>query len=341
MIIPPNRGNLNPKSGLKGGSSSSSSSFPTSHDVEFDYHPEQQNLKFAWLMSFPNSGTSFTMKMTQTVSQRTTASNYGKEHPDDLGNTQVFADPKYAYGPYRANMKLPLPEGYILTKTHCGGRCTNCHPERYVETEWSFKQECLLGTRMFGQYSKHPKEQKHVYEEQFIQKAIHLIRNPFDNIVSRFHLHWNHQNKWNNTQWLDAHPRNALGFQRWCREADGQYWDIEQQMHYQNIPNLKDIPCHAEFFRYTLWHNRAFQVAEQMDLPVLMVHYEDYDEHFDPTISNIAQFLELEIVTDPPEYHRSNYDDYYSEDQRQYALTMIQSLATKTTWTQLSNRYHY
>lgn len=58
-----------------------------------------QSPHIAWLMSFPNSGTSYTLRLVQTS------------------------------GPYlRQQTANELPKTYILTKTHCGGRCVHCIP---------------------------------------------------------------------------------------------------------------------------------------------------------------------------------------------------------------------
>jgi hypothetical protein len=50
--------------------------------------------KVAWLMSFPNSGTSYTMHMTQFASAQSAASNYGDEArlSDGRSNVPLFED---------------------------------------------------------------------------------------------------------------------------------------------------------------------------------------------------------------------------------------------------------
>lgn len=300
---------------------------------------ENQELRFAWLMSYPNSGTTFTMKTVTAISKTTMASNYGKEHLDLLGNTILFGS-SYKKGPFRNHIEYPIPKGYILTKTHCGGRCTNCRPSLYIETEWSFQQRCLEGSRLTN-IGNETVTETDTYDPLFIKKSIHLMRNPFDNIVSRFHLAWNHESKAANSKWLEANPRSAKGFQNWCRDLDGMFESEEKQSFYKDIPYLDQIPCHAEFFRYTQWHNRAFQVTEKMDIPTLIIHYEDYDDDINQTISRIASFLEIDIVSSPPEYHRSDYNNYFSAEQREYALRMVNAFATRTTWKELMNAYNY
>ena len=85
----------------------------------------------AWLMSFPNSGTSYTMRLVQAVSNTTAATNYAEECKQDSEGrvATLFDSPS---GPYLRQQVLhggmSLPKRYVLTKTHCGGRCVHCIP---------------------------------------------------------------------------------------------------------------------------------------------------------------------------------------------------------------------
>jgi hypothetical protein len=94
-----------------------------------------------------------------------------------------------------AHPEYIFPSVYVLVKTHCGGRCTDCPPERYIEALYSFRRKCLLSTRA----SRMPDGTK-VYEEgpypmDRVDKSIHLIRNPFgmftpiaSSVTSLFHV---------------------------------------------------------------------------------------------------------------------------------------------------------
>ena len=85
----------------------------------------------AWLMSFPNSGTSYTMRLVQAVSNTTAATNYAEECKQDRSGrvATLYGSPS---GPYLRQQVhdggMSLPKKYILTKTHCGGRCVHCIP---------------------------------------------------------------------------------------------------------------------------------------------------------------------------------------------------------------------
>ena len=94
----------------------------------------------------------------------------------------------------------PLPaSSYILTKTHCGGWFFNSPPEFYIgETLELFEEHCVTGTKMIliSQYDDDDDDNNNddelikdvvQYELHAVHKSVHLIRNPFDNLVSRFH----------------------------------------------------------------------------------------------------------------------------------------------------------
>jgi hypothetical protein len=109
-----------------------------------EYHASQSNgtssvyttdkppsLQIAWLMSFPNSGTSYTSKLIRHASQTRTASNYGNEERVAVGLSRAIFDDQPT-GPFWQDMHIhpeyTLPQNYALTKTHCGGRCEMCGP---------------------------------------------------------------------------------------------------------------------------------------------------------------------------------------------------------------------
>lgn len=86
-------------------------------------------------------------------------------------------------GPFLKDLSQDIPEsGYILTKTHCGGRCLKCGPDKYIETLRMFQRECTKTVTSAFEDSVIGH-----YDPKIVHRAIHLIRDPFDNIVSRFH----------------------------------------------------------------------------------------------------------------------------------------------------------
>ena len=76
-----------------------------------------------WLLSFPNSGTSFTITNLEALTNQSTASNYAE------GWDQVIPVGANENGPFYKGVKQ-LPSMYVLTKTHCAGtekiKCDHC-----------------------------------------------------------------------------------------------------------------------------------------------------------------------------------------------------------------------
>jgi len=93
-------------------------------------------LKVSWLMSFPNSGTSYTIGAAKDVSNFTMGTNYGKEKLDDDG-LSMLVDDNFPHGPFRTTAHHDLPKSFILTKTHCGGFCVRCGPSKLNEKKYS------------------------------------------------------------------------------------------------------------------------------------------------------------------------------------------------------------
>ena len=215
-----------------------------------DLNPDIGSPRVAWLMSYPNSGTSYTMKLVTRASNKTVATNYGRECDfNDIGeNTPLY--PHSPNGPYLLQPSKKLPEHYIMTKTHCGGKCNECGPGKYLETKESFLDECASGSHLS---STDPTKQLVQYDPKLVQRAIHLIRNPFNNIVSNFHLEQHEKIKKNRTSWLLDYPNNVNGFRKWCTDVDAQYAEEEEMS--RLIPTsvialFADVPCHKAFYAF-------------------------------------------------------------------------------------------
>jgi hypothetical protein len=105
----------------------------TSNGTSSLYTGKPQSLQIAWLMSFPNSGTSYTSKLIRHVSLTRTASNYGNEERAAIGLSRAVFDDQPT-GPFwqdtHIHPEYTLPQNYALTKTHCGGRCEMCGPSQ-------------------------------------------------------------------------------------------------------------------------------------------------------------------------------------------------------------------
>ena len=210
----------------------------------------------AWLMSFPNSGTSYTLHTVRELTNTTTATNYGLEGDiKDEESVPVFKGEVGVDGPFLELIRgrtTNLPK-LIITKTHCGGYSYSFNPEHYIVTPRKFLRECLFSQR--GIRSDDNAMERHPvwYKPDLVKKVVHIIRDPFDNVVARFHL----DRYGKADSWLKKYPANKLGFQTWCKVLDDDNMMLMKNKFVdKDLKNaLTPIPCRAEFFRYVQWHN--------------------------------------------------------------------------------------
>ncbi|KAL7490868.1 hypothetical protein ACHAWT_000385 [Skeletonema menzelii] len=358
----------------------------------------KQRGKIALIMSYPNSGTSYTSKLVRQASGTTTATNYGMETL--ISTTDHKSVPVYNYsldGPYwlhppsqfmddgttdvegtntlqtkREVFPIPPSTASILTKTHCGIRCTHCPPPMYLENEETFFQRCLSGSRKVPDKSKNSKKlddndnnnnKKQYYKKEYvtyspnlIHSAIHLIRNPFDNAISRFHHELKERTK-NPTKyqsWINRYPRNSLGFRKWCNDENTMYGAYEREpLHWTKYgydPDItkyfEGVSCHAEMVRYALWHVLAIRTAERLGVPIMYVYYEDYAEDLKGETEKLLSFLNLTRSVDEegnqvelPEFRQSDYSDYFTLEERAAASELIRRVVRNEKGIELLDRY--
>jgi Sulfotransferase domain len=301
--------------------------------------------RIAWLMSFPNSGTSYTSQLVKHLTKTKTASNYGEQNPDKHGNsvpvyTNDWNGPYYV-DPNGGTRDYDIPTRYILTKTHCGGYNANSPPEGYVESTHSFRRRCLATryTIQNGTLSLRGE-----YHASRVRKAIHLFRNPFDNIVSRFNMEQNRLQKeqggknhtsQNNSPLLFTKSRD--GFRAFCKQTDEMFKDSERNsLVYDEsmLAIMEKVPCHADFVRYVEWHNMAFVMTKDLGIETMILHYEEYGSHFQETTEKLLYFLELREngIKRPFVAGRVYANVYFTENERQAVKEILKMLALRTTW---------
>lgn len=332
-----------------------SSSFMTSHDQSKNVHSSEENDSYqqknqnlpgiAWLLSFPNSGTSFTMHLVGQGSKLSVATNYGKEYQlqfdEGFKKKPIPLSAESPNGPFLLSPEKQLPSStsFIMTKTHCGGYCTTCSPSVYIETKHSFMSSCARGSYTDEYLNRQTVE----YDFKSVKKAIHLFRDPFSNIVSNFHLDRNEHEKQNKVDWLKKFTNDANGFKRWCRYLDQKHSAEEKWSHF--LPDFitqkfTSVPCHKLFYLFTEWHNLARQVTVHLDLPTLVIEYEDYENNFESTVSAIFEFLNLPLVEKPINFiSGKKYVEYFSHEERLAAKILVQTLSDEWTWSIVSKYF--
>ena len=298
----------------------------------------QSQLQIVWLMSFPNSGTSYTSRLVRDVTQTFTASNYADETPEGLLGERRPVYTNDTYGPFwtvpMANLhEYQYPTRYVLTKTHCGIRCSLCSPNEYAETTYSFRRRCLVTKWVDVEPTTgHATNVYSTYPITHVEKAVHVVRNPFDNVVSRFHLEHTHPNRT-----AREYTPNRHGFLRYCLSIDYKYIQQEiKYLHFQENKLLQDlwlVPCHADFMRYIEWHNLAFITTQDLQLPTYVLHYDWYSTQYERVTTELLQFVQLVPVALPPPFVPGKvYDQYYTTKEKLIVKRAFEFMASSVTW---------
>ena len=271
-------------------------------------------------------GTSYTIMNVEAATKTTTATNYV-----EYSGACVGLSP-HELGPCLHRSKHQVPESYILTKTHCTAYCMDCPPKMYrIPSAQEFEKECRSGSiRNTTDHSEHME-----YPRTRVKKAIHLIRDPFDNLIGRLHLSVKRKRRQGKSE--DEIKDNLSD---WC-----QYLDSKAQKEERSsglfppgyIDNFQHVPCHVEWFRYIQWHNLAFQSTRMkpFEIPVHYLYYDDYANDYNATVAAVLDFLELE------EYNTGKVKDFvpgksyrqlFTVEHQIQAKAMAKVLAMPAVW---------
>lgn len=315
------------------------------NEIDIDLNPHGQTLlEVAWLMSFPNSGTTYTNHLIQGYTNTTTATNYGHEQDTKKESISIFPDS--IDGPFFRYPSWSLPPKYILTKTHCGGECDACQipgSKEYINSTEDFEKACCTGKRIFNGTKVRTR-----YSSDFPQRAVHLIRHPFDNIVARLHLrerHWEQQqNDPKYKERVALFNRTKDGFRAYCEFRDTR--SFRQEFRQRSLSNevlllAKEVPCFQEFITYTRWHNYAIELLAKKSIPVLTLFYEDYALDWDKTVQQLLDFLSLSPAPGAQAEEfvpGKHYDEFYDEREKLAAKELVKELASTDLWS-LLQRY--
>ena len=288
-----------------------------------------------WLMSFPNSGTTYTLKFVQTSTNTTTATNYGAIE-QDCCETTIPVDPSYTDGPYWRHPFKPKPTGtkLILTKTHCGADDPDVMAhDNDIEGHCRLSYKRVDNRIIYGEHSR-----------SLVAKAVHLIRNPFDNIVARMHYrqHLLVQSKEVSTQAFGLTFNSTYtGFQSFCRWVDQYTVEQKKKQWHAQFPELETwmnmlhpVPCYTEFVRWLRWHEQIVEMLDnEIKVPVLNLYYERYATDFETTTGQLLDFLELKQSQEPLTFVvGKTYPEFYDPQQVVAIRTLIQGLATPKVW---------
>jgi hypothetical protein len=281
--------------------------------------------KLAWLLSFPFSGTDFTIRSVEKLSRVTTATNYAADTGD---NYHVYPNVAYTTaGPFRRSDR-PFPENYILVKTQCEV-CTYCDP-RHKITYSEFIEGCSR-TRSSYNVLGH-------YDPALIHKIIHIVRNPFDNIVFTFRNRYKKAKQNLDNDFQNTYQYAPEGFKNWCRHLDSRFNTINPAFTGELAAAAQNIPCYGILFQYVQWHNHAHRVCAQMDVPSIVIRYEDYQAQLTNTMNTIFDFVQhphpnnVEEILLQDEFLADSIlepaTNYYTQEEKLAAGIFVQKLAT-------------
>jgi len=317
------------------------------YNVVSDVDSDEPWPRIAWLMSFPNSGTSFTTRLIRHATKKATATNYGfsnavhVEEVKDKISLPVHEgelEGPFWSDPHMFETYSQLDTGYVLTKTHCGSRCFLCQPKEYIETAHTFLNRCLSGERR----DKDKVMSKTRYDKSLVKKAVHLIRDPFDNVVSRYHLELGVLEK-KDPKEFKKYSKDREGFRKFCSKWDAEFAGKEQRnfnIDDKLLAYIKDVPCHSDFFRYVQWHNLASTATRNLQIPTLRLHYESYEDNLEGNLNKLLTFLELEKIGETAAFiPGKRYRNYYTSDEVKALSKMLKELAYIDMWPLLEHYF--
>lgn len=178
------------------------------------------------------------------------------------------------------------------------------------------------------------------YDPERLTKVVHLIRDPFDNVVSRFHLE----------REIPGHVAEQFsedreGFRSYCRAIDSKHKESEKRVIFLSESLLKilnRVPCHEDFIRYIEWHNLAFVTTRDMMLQSYVLHYDWYATRYTETTKELLNFLKLRIHKKgvwTPFIAGNVYSDYYTAEEKQALAQAFKMMSSVETWNHISQYF--
>ena len=231
------------------------------------------------------------------VTNRATATNYGHNIIDLEGKVHLaIHDSVRVYGDsgpalYTGKF-LETPDKRILTWASVDGACRDCHPRRYMYNYARFRELCWEGSIMYDgkQVAVH-------YNPEIVKSAVHLYRDPFDNIVLRFWAEREEKAMGNHLTWLKRYPPTHVGFQSWCNDRDDEWYDVEKAWYGEETMELAEgVMCRQEFYKYIMFHNNVVRTRDAFNLPTFVLKYEDLHLHYENALGGLVSFLELPML---------------------------------------------
>ena len=292
-----------------------------------------------------SSGTSYTMHLVRKMSGKRRATNYAGEisvSSDEYGQASVY--PGQPQGPYwvfdEANNSTSR---LVLTKTHCAMFCYRCRLQRYLWDEKHFLSGCA-GDGVPGIDG----DEAYPYPWDTLKKAVHLFRDPFDNVVSRLHHEHNRNKELTPKRISNLSSVNETKlFRNACIAHNADPENAATMRHFlspEQFAIVENVPCRTDFVKYIFWHNKAFETAAFLEIDTKVIHYESYESDFEETLKDLLWFIETERLKDAtPPYFKSGkkYTDFYTSEERASVEKLFLELASPASWGEVKNYFEF
>lgn len=306
------------------------------------------NPNIIWLLAFPQSGAAFIMHVIHQVTQTATATNYGHVimdkkgavHMNEHDSVRVYDDvvrrgmiededkqkntPRGGPSLFTGNL-YPPPKKHLLTWVAGDGACQTCHPRSYMYNFVRFREYCWRGTIM-----KDGAQQLITYNPNLVKGAVHLYRDPFDNIVLRFWAAREDAERDKKNTFLKRYSPDVDGFHKWCSDRDAEYLKLERAWYGDEVFSAADgVICRQDFYKLIMYHNNAVRVRRSFRLETLLLKFEDFYESYFRTIGVLVKFLDLDVVDKaPPRHIQVGFSrHYFTKEQRDASFRFMKEIA--------------
>ena len=280
------------------------------------------------------------MRLIESVTGNLIASNYRKEainrkknhlnSDDPILITPVYAEQRH--GPFYLNEEMQRDHnGLVVTKTHCGLYNFDDEKDRNVRDFDNFFTLCASDQEDGATPLAHIEK---------VKKAIHLVRDPFDNAVSRIH-HEQKVGRLHNVAdasggTLGTNEMNLIRGQCFIHnDLPNNVATLGSFLTPHQFKMIEDVPCRTDFVKYVLWHNKAFEATDH-DLTgaeTMLIHYDSYQSDFEGTVTSLISFLEMQEEYIPPLFSAGKvYGSYFTKDERSNVKKVFKELASESTW---------
>lgn len=335
--------------------------------LQYDYHPDMESgrgardLGFAsssmnqrgleyeegesaapvWFMSYPETGVVLFMSLLMQSTEKNTATNYGTVFLDYEKRALVGNGPSperlFPGGPALYDPNLAVPDKFIAVRTHGEGFCYWCHPEHYNE----ITSDLFFNKAAEGYVKSNGSVVDMGYDPTIVKRMIHLIRDPFDTVVTRYYTYLNivKSGKLSKLKGSNFKP-NQQGFKEWCARMNKTFEDDEMPILANDGNRIrgKDVPCRQEFLKIIKFNNNIIRIASQHNIVRLPIKYENYVQDTIDTVEKVNDFLKLETVNKDFDVSFGNgngrwmFKSFFTDYERKRIMDFLRFEASAELW---------